>query len=118
MKIANVIAEGMCAIAGDDCVHIYDDGLIIVLTVSVERRHEIKNQLRKHFDAVALGTSEDDLYTAFVIWTEMPRSVLPETKGFVYVMTLTDGYNDHRNEDTHTIEQAKQMMARLANIAP
>ena len=100
---AKVLATGFVRAGGaGNILHIYDDGLVVVLEGVADRHLCVPDVLKRQFPT--FGEAKCQSVSVFVVPFDVgdihPIDLPPILVG------VTDHYHDHRREDWHTIEMA------------
>src|SRR4051794_15689732 len=104
---AEVFAEAHARLAGDsDCLHIYEDGYVLVVACSADRHLTIRKSLRKFFAVVEDARSRDGFLSAWVLPADVGGQRYPELPGRGILVVLTEGYTDHRMDDAYRLDDA------------
>jgi hypothetical protein len=101
MTRAEIFANAYAQDVPDKTAHLYTDGCVLGLAVSVGREQQLMGVLKKHFKEIETARSKDGMYIAVVVpGMDADR---PMHKAILHVMT--DNYCDHRHEHYRLVAQ-------------
>lgn len=108
---AKILADAFNRLSDKNTLHIYSDGYVISIACSAERHLSIREVFKEMYPTFEEARSSDGFLSAFVIPTDVPEGI---DKVHPAVAVLTTGYNDHRQSDWHRIDEAVELMRRVA----
>ena len=105
---AKTFAEGFNRYGGGNTLHIYEDGLVMILEGPADRHLAAKDILLKDFPGFEEGRHGN--LSAFMVPMEvgnldpldLPRQLIGPT----------DGFKDHRQEDYYTLDHAIYLLTK------
>jgi hypothetical protein len=87
--------------------HIYRDGIILAVPVSIDTHLSIFKCLKMRFSVIETARSDDGMFSAFLLAEIDPDNAQIANFAFAF----TDGYVDHRQcEECNTIEQVTALL--------
>lgn len=103
---AKVLADGFVRVGGSgDTLHVYDDGLVVVLAGVADRHLDVRDVLKRR--SPTFGEARCQNVSVFVVPFDVgdtrPIDLPPILVG------ATKHYHDHRPEDWHTIDLAVEL---------
>ena|SRR5579859_37203 len=105
-----------------DTLHIYDDGLVVVLNGTSDRHLLARQMFQKpypHFEEARAGD-----VSVFVVPMDVPYTFTKDTRLDRHLpeapdlfIAMTNYYHDHRLQDWHTLADVEELQRRALEIA-
>ncbi|MBX9693021.1 MAG: hypothetical protein K2Z81_11600 [Cyanobacteria bacterium] len=122
MKRAELFAKCFDA-DSDDCCHIFDDGLVLVMACSESRHEQIIQKLIEDHPHHEAARSPDGFASVFLLPSDHVLVGLDGVYGEMEIYefldavdTWTDSKIDHRYRDEYTLAQMVQLVQEAGNM--
>jgi hypothetical protein len=87
-----------------NCLHIYDDGYVVVVDGTADRHLACRESLQSAFAGFEEARSPGNDFSVFLVPDNnvpLPEKLEDDINPFLHVMTMQGGYHDHRQQDCH-----------------
>jgi hypothetical protein len=121
---ALVFAEIAGQMGVGSVAHVYNDGYVLAVPMTVDRQLAVLSTLRRLCPSVETARSPDGMFAVFVLPADLRNARLPTgipqddpDELLCHVVTLTADYHDHRAQDHYRIEDALALYREIKELS-